>query len=474
MGTIWGVYVRISQARNGETDGVERHEAEIRALVERMGDGEIAGIYRDNDASGYSRRKVRKAFERMLTDARAGSITGIAAWDPDRLSRDPDRDNIRLIDLTEHYSIKLATVTGDVDLTTSSGRMAFRIAGAIARRESEHKAERLMSKHDSKAAKGEAHGGGYRSFGFKPNGIDHDEDEARLIRDAARRVLGGESLGAIVREWREAGVITTVRERNVYDADGNVVDRVPFRKPFHSTSLRRLLTNARIAGLRVHRGEVVGDGDWTEIISKSDYQRLCELFEGRKSTFQHAGPGRKYSYSGVLVCGRCAGRMTGSSGGYRCEHCKRNWVPAGPLEAILDRAVLGYVTSETFRSRLNLKLAEVQGDPTDRAKLEEMRGELADYQRLPERFQTEATRARTVTLSDAVEAAKRRLAAVPNLSLLADLPSTRATLEAAWSVWTTEQRRARIAAVIESITIRPASKRGEAFDPSRIEPPRWR
>src|SRR6266511_2099564 len=32
----------------------------------------------------------------------------------------------------------------------------------------------------------------------------------------------------------------------------------PTGKPFHTTTLRRVLTNPRMAGLRVHRGEVIG------------------------------------------------------------------------------------------------------------------------------------------------------------------------------------------------------------------------
>lgn len=55
----------------------------------------------------------------------------------------------------------------------------------------------------------------------------------------------------------------------------------PTGKPFHTTTLRRVLTNPRMAGLRVHRGEVIGEASWEPVISRGDFERLRGLFSGR-------------------------------------------------------------------------------------------------------------------------------------------------------------------------------------------------
>jgi len=81
-----GIYCRISRARRTdgtvEVLGVERQEPPARALVERMG-GTVHKVYTDNDLSAYSGKR-RPSYEAMLADARAGVITGIAAWHPAR------------------------------------------------------------------------------------------------------------------------------------------------------------------------------------------------------------------------------------------------------------------------------------------------------------------------------------------------------------------------------------------------------
>src|SRR6266498_387222 len=53
----------------------------------------------------------------------------------------------------------------------------------------------------------------------------------------------------------------------------------PTGKPFHTTTLRRVLTNPRMAGLRVHRGEVIGEASWEPVISRGDFERLRGLLE---------------------------------------------------------------------------------------------------------------------------------------------------------------------------------------------------
>jgi site-specific DNA recombinase len=100
--------------------------------VARKG-GEVVKVFVDNDRSAF--KGNRPDFEQMLAWAKGGKVRGIAVWDTDRLSRNPDRDNLRIIELAERYGVELATVCGEYDLSTSAGRMMFRIVGALARRE---------------------------------------------------------------------------------------------------------------------------------------------------------------------------------------------------------------------------------------------------------------------------------------------------------------------------------------------------
>jgi hypothetical protein len=81
-----GIYIRISRAADGSTLGIERQDPPCRALSERNG-WEVADVYRDNDLSAFNGH--RPGYQRLLTDAKAGRIGAIVAWDADRLTRQP-------------------------------------------------------------------------------------------------------------------------------------------------------------------------------------------------------------------------------------------------------------------------------------------------------------------------------------------------------------------------------------------------
>src|SRR5579875_3256012 len=137
-GVAAGVYVRISDDRHGTELGVARQEKDCRAVVKRRAGWDVVQVYADDDRSAYD-GKPRPAYERMLVDLATGRIKAVVAWHPDRLYRRLI-DLEELIDLLEGRSVEVATVrAGEIDLTTSHGRMQARIAAVVARHESEHK-----------------------------------------------------------------------------------------------------------------------------------------------------------------------------------------------------------------------------------------------------------------------------------------------------------------------------------------------
>ena len=59
-----------------------------------------------------------------------------------------------LIDLADEHRLALASVTGDVDLSTDNGRLYTRIKGAVGKGETERKAARQRAAAKQKAEKG--------------------------------------------------------------------------------------------------------------------------------------------------------------------------------------------------------------------------------------------------------------------------------------------------------------------------------
>ncbi len=254
MGTGAGVYAGISSDPDETRLGVGRQEKDCRELAQRKG-WEVVDTFIDNDLSAATSKR-RPEYQRLLTAIEAGDIDAVIVWDLDRLHRRP-------IELEEFFAAcdaaglrHLATVGGDVDLSTGEGVLVARIKGAVAAEEVRKLKARVTRKHAELASAGKLSGGGHRPFGYEADRMTLRPGEAEEIKDAARRVLAGESVRGITQDWRRRGV-STVR--------GAV---------WSPTTVKRLLSSGRISGQREHHGEIVGEAAWPAIITAAETTRL--------------------------------------------------------------------------------------------------------------------------------------------------------------------------------------------------------
>jgi site-specific DNA recombinase len=479
-----GIYVRISRAADGSTLGIERQEPPCRALCERNG-WEIAEVYRDNDLSAFSGKR-RPGYEHLLADAKAGRISAVVAWDADRLTRQPI-ENEGLIDLAERCGTKLATVTGEYDLATSSGRLHFRIKGAVARHESEHRGERLRLKHDELARAGRHHGGPH-AFGFEyepillPDGTSGyrftgrlDETEAELIREAARRLLNGESVYGVLADWEQQGV------------------RSPKGNVWLATAFRNMLLSPRIAGLRRHHAEIVGPAAWPPILDRGTWEAVRAIFADRTGR-RRLGRGRTFLLtSGIArcgaageatighvegICGRALVSAVNKAPAYACRAeaphygCGRITAQRNHLEALVTEMVLTVLAGPGLADARRA----IAGEDRDLAALADQlradehalnqlaRDHYAD--RLISRAEFLAARE---VIEARIEATNRVLSERPRTGILLDLPSTEAALRDGWETWSVDRRHAVVAAVLDAVIVSPA-RRGKRFDADRVTP----
>ena len=123
-----------------------RQVEDCERLVARQG-WTVEERYVDDDVSAYS-GKPRPAYRRMLDDLRGGHLDAVVVWDLDRLHRQP-RELEEFFDLCKAANVsKLASVSGDVDLSTHDGQFLARILGAVAAKESDDKSRRIRRKKE--------------------------------------------------------------------------------------------------------------------------------------------------------------------------------------------------------------------------------------------------------------------------------------------------------------------------------------
>jgi len=324
-----GIYVRISRDREGLAVGVERQEADCHALAAERG-WTVDEVYNDNDLSATNLRKVRRSYRRMLDDLRSGRLDALLAYSSSRFYRRV-RELDELIELVEERRAEIATVvSGRIDLATADGRMMARILAAIDQGEAERIGERsVRAKADLKAS-GRWLGGGQRAFGYERlkdarGKVTHRvrDDEASVLREAARRALAGESLNALAREFNARGVKTSRGAR------------------WQPSKLRTTLTSPFHAG----RHADGTPGDWPAIISEDEHRLLRARFPDNRGVGKGNGPqpARAYALSGLLRCSECGKKLLGSTGQYRCVvrngGCGRVRVSSRVLDALIQEQV---------------------------------------------------------------------------------------------------------------------------------------
>lgn len=281
-----GIYVRISQDRDGAKLGVERQETDCRALAKKLG-WSVGRVYVDNDVSAFSGKR-RPAYDELLAGIEDGLITGVLAWHPDRLHRSP-RELEHYIDLSERLATPTHTVqAGSWDLSTPSGRAVARTLGAWARYESEHKADRIRRSRQQQAAAGGWHGG-IRPYGFEKDGVTIRPNEAVEIVKAAEGIVSGVSLRSLVRDLNSRGIPTTMG-----------------KGPWTGVALRDILLRPRTAGLSSYHGEIVGKAVWPAIVPEATWRAACAvLSDPNRATNGGRGGTVRWLGSGLYLCGSC-------------------------------------------------------------------------------------------------------------------------------------------------------------------------
>src|SRR5215210_7878504 len=199
-----GVYARISSDREGDGLGVARQIEDCERLAERKG-WRVVEQYVDDDVSAWSGRR-RPRYLRSLDDLEAAAIDGLLVYDLDRLHRQPSELE-SFIELCSRLRLtNVASVSGDIDLTTPDGQFQARILGAVAKKESDDKSRRIRRKHEELAAQGKVSGGGSRPYGYEADKLTLRLAEAAVIKECARRLLAGEPVRSIAADLNARGI----------------------------------------------------------------------------------------------------------------------------------------------------------------------------------------------------------------------------------------------------------------------------
>lgn len=355
MGSPLGVvvYVRISDDPEGTERGVDRQEADCRAYAAARG-WEVVAVFKENDTSAFKqrtitlasgervRRVIRPEFRSMLRHLADGRARVMVAYDLDRAVRDP-RDLEDLIDAKVLGGFGVRSVTGSLRLDTDSDVAMARVLVAMANKSSADTARRVARAARQQAVEGAWHGGRV-PFGYRAEGgiLLIDPEAAGLVREAARRVLAGESLYRIRTEWNARGLLTT-HGCAWTDRTIKIVLRSPSIKGVRE--YRPILPD----GTRAKTSQMQVKAVWPAIVDEDTWQQVNDVLDARKQArnFHQPGSGaakRLYPFSGLIRCSACGRAMVHRGTVYQCVQptpggCNRS-IRAAEITKLVEDAVL--------------------------------------------------------------------------------------------------------------------------------------
>jgi site-specific DNA recombinase len=451
------IYVRISRDLSGEEAGVKRQEQDCRELATKRG-WDVVALFPDNDRSATSGKK-RPGWEGLLVAIEANQIDALVAYSSSRMYRRL-ADLGRLLDLLKmRPRFKIATVkSGQIDLSSADGRMLANILASVDEAEVDRMRERVSRARQARVAAGHD-AGGSRPFGYEalPTGPPRVKDgkprlqltgeivpeEAELIRDAAKRLLNGESIRSVLRDWYESGI------------------RSPRGHVWRSPSLRHMLRNTRLIGVHPETGE---RANWKPILDRRTHKALVEMYAD--PTRLRSRRGNRWSLTGLLFCRICGGRLTGrpSGDGHRRYVCDN---VGGVHLSIAAESLDNLIINEAWSRFPDFTLADVR-DPMEQADLlaqiDAVDARLADWAR---EAAAGGLRAAEIAAGSAELRAERDRLEADLAEAEAAAPPPPLTFEEAMPIVQAETR-ALLEAVIERIEIAQATKLGRVFDHSRV------
>ncbi|HYL41536.1 MAG TPA: recombinase family protein, partial [Candidatus Binatus sp.] len=409
--------------------------------------------------------RVRPEYERMVRDIESHRLDAILFYHPDRLTRRPIEMEHFVATCLKAGLDDIAWIGGSLVPSDSDGLLLIRIQAAVASDSSAKTSKRIRRQIEEAARQGLPRGGGYRPFGYKDDRLRADPAEAGLIREAADRILAGESLRSIVGDWANRGVVS------------------PAGKPWILPSFRQMIASGRLSGQRELRGEIVAQGKWEPILTPDQTAAIRAILAANR--YARRRPTRRYFLTGLLVCGHCGEKLISRPTAkgerrYVCANgvgqlgCGRLAVMAAPVEAWIEEAILQRLDRPELASAL-AGTADAGAASADRASIVEDEAQLEELAR--DHAERRISRREWLAARDIIEArieeARKRLSRKSATAAIDPYLGRPGALRADWPTLELNRQRSIATVALDRATIRPAVPGRGSFDPQRIEPV-WR
>jgi DNA invertase Pin-like site-specific DNA recombinase len=303
-------YLRVSKDRNQSGKSPDQQHDDNAKSIERQGWLlHSSPAYRDTDRSASRfATKAREDFKRLIDDLENDSFGAdvLAIWESSRGSRRVG-EWVDLVDLCKERSVRIWVTTHGrlYDPANARDRRSLLEDAVDAEYESDKTSERIRRDVRAAAEKGRPHGKniyGYLRIYDKQTRqllrVEEHPEQAPIVKEAARRMLAGESLYRIAKDLNERGV--PPRRPTVKEHRSNY--------GWTPLAVKQMLSMPAYAGKRQYQGEIIGDALWPALIELATWHKLQVVMSPVSRKRTNDWPAR-HLLSGIAMCGVCGAPM---------------------------------------------------------------------------------------------------------------------------------------------------------------------
>jgi site-specific DNA recombinase len=365
--TSAGIWIRVSTEDQARGESPAHHEARARAYATAKG-WEVTTVY---DLGGWSGKTVKDHPEcrRMLQDIAVGRISALIFSKLARLARNT-RELLDFRDYFRQHEADLVALDGEIDTSTSAGRMFYTFKAAQAEWERDEIAERVAVSVPIRAKLGKPLGGaapyGYR---WQDRKLVLDDVEAPIRKLMFELFLEYKRKKTVARLLNERGYRTRAGKAKSRLWTDTTVDRL-LRDPM-AKGLRRANYTRTTDSKKAWKVKPQSDWVWHNVppIVPEPLWDACNAILSESRTKHARLPKRaKQLFAGLTVC-HCGTKMYVKSNNpkYVCNRtgCK-NKIPIEDLEAVFKEELRGFFVSP---DAIAMHLREADGQLAEKERL---------------------------------------------------------------------------------------------------------
>ena len=304
-------YCRVSTDKDDQLNSLENQERYFREYISDNPDWEYVPLYVDEGISGTSTKK-RKAFNKMIEDAKSGEFDMILTKDVSRFARNLE-DTLRYVRELREVRVGIYFISNNIDTLDRNNAFLLGFLGGIAENESERMSQRVKWGQRRSMEKGVVFGNKCLGYILKGGKLEIDPKTAPIVKKIFYTYMNeGKGLTAISRDLEKLGILT--------GAGG---------KRWDATAVKRILTNEKYCGdlkqmksftedfltqkSKTNKGEVdfvVIRNSHDAIIDRDTFDKVQRQLKSRSSK-EGKRYSNRYAFSGKLLCGCCNSSFIG-------------------------------------------------------------------------------------------------------------------------------------------------------------------